>query len=258
MSEERTVLIVDDEPLARRGIRQQLQRHSQYRVVAEAANGRDAVRRIRDFSPDVVFLDISMPLADGFDVVSVIGIANMPAIIFVTAFDQHALRAFDVNAVDYLLKPIDPVRFDEALARAEARRRSEDTQELSQRLARVLNMLEARVDSTQTSSRISIKEGSKVSLIDVDRIDRIEAEGNYLKLWIDGSARRIRETMQEFLDRSRTPAFVRIHRSVVVNRGAVTAVEAFGKGTFVLTLRDGSRVFSSYSYREQVLSLLDT
>jgi two-component system LytT family response regulator len=252
------VIIVDDEPLARRGIRQQLERHPEYRVVAEAADAQEAIQRIREFAPDLVFLDISMPLGNGFDVVELIGSNNMPSFIFVTAYDQHALKAFDVNAVDYLLKPIDPERFDEALRRSESRRANERGEDINRRLGQVLNLLERRMSDTADVEvqRISIREGGKVNLVDVDQIDCIQAEGNYLILSIKGVQHRVRETMQEFLARTNAPLFVRVHRSVSVNRRAVTGIEPFGKGTYVLVLRDGGRVMSSYSYRDNVLALM--
>jgi len=252
------VVIADDEALARRGLRQQLERHPDYEVVAEASDGQEAARLIREFSPDLVFLDISMPLLNGFDVVAAIGTANMPVFIFVTAYDQHALKAFDVNAVDYLLKPVDPQRFDEAVRRSEARRKTEDADDVTHRLERVLSVLENRLappNAHAQSERIAVKEGGKVLLVDVDQIDKVESEGNYLVLSMQGKTHQIRETMQEFLARVRTTSFTRVHRSIAVNRNAVRIIEPFGKGSYVLTLRDGSRVMSSYSYRDNVASL---
>ena len=251
------VLIADDETLARRGIRQQLERHRDYQVIGEAADGDQAARVIREFTPDLVFLDIAMPLLDGFDVVAAVGQASMPAFIFVTAYDQHALRAFEVNAVDYLLKPIDPQRFDEALRRIEARRGADHSDEVAHRLERVLTVLEDRLSPPSgetTPQRIAVREGSKVLLIDARQVDKVESEGNYLNVSVNGKTHQVRETMQEFLSRAGT-SFMRIHRSIAVNRNAVRSIEAFGKGTYVLTLRDGSRAMSSYSYRENVAFL---
>jgi two-component system LytT family response regulator len=254
----KTVLIADDEPLARLGIRQQLARHGDYRVMAEAADGEQAARLIRESSPDVVFLDIAMPLLSGFDVVAAVGQSNMPAFIFVTAYDQHALKAFEVNAIDYLLKPIDPQRFDEALRRSEERRKTEDAHGVAHRLEQLISVLENRLavpGASPPPRRISIREGGKVLLLDAEQIIKVEAEGNYLTLWVEGKTHQVRESLQAFL--SRAPgSFARIHRSIAVNRHAVRAIETFGKGTYVLTLRDGSRVLSSYSYREIVAALV--
>jgi len=255
----KTVLIADDEPLARLGIRQQLERHRDYRVLAEAADGEQAARLIRESSPDVVFLDIAMPLLNGFDVVAAVGESNMPAFIFVTAYDQHALKAFEVNAIDYLLKPVDPQRFDEALRRSERRRRTEDAHGVAQRLEQLIGVLENRLAPAGASAatrRISVRDGGKVLLLDVDQIIKVEAEGNYLNLAIDGKTHQVRESLQAFLSRPGLGSFLRIHRSIAVNRTAVRAIETFGKGTYVLTLRDGSRVLSSYSYRENVAALV--
>jgi len=255
----KTVLIADDEPLARLGIRQQLERHRDYRVLAEAADGEQAARLIRESSPDVVFLDIAMPLLNGFDVVAAVGESNMPAFIFVTAYDQHALKAFEVNAIDYLLKPIDPQRFDEALRRSEERSRTEDEHGVSQRLEQLIGALENRLAAPGASPpprRISVREGGKVLLLDVDQISKVEAEGNYLMLSVNGKTHQVRESLQAFLSRAHPGSFARIHRSIAVNRAAVRAIETFGKGTYVLTLRDGNRVLSSYSYRENVAALV--
>jgi two-component system, LytTR family, response regulator len=254
----KTVLIADDEPLARLGIRQQLERHRDYRVMAEAGDGDEAARLIRDFSPDVVFLDIAMPLLNGFDVVAAVGATNMPAFIFVTAYDQHALKAFEVNAVDYLLKPIDPQRFDEALRRSEERRRTEDAEGVGRRLEQLMGILENRLapESSAAHQRIAVREGGKVLLLDADQIDKIEAEGNYLNLSVNGKTHQVRESLQAFLARPGLGSFLRIHRSIAVNRTAVRTIETFGKGTYVLTLRDGTRVLSSYHYRENVAALV--
>jgi two-component system, LytTR family, response regulator len=252
------VLIADDEPLARLGIRQQLERHRDYRVMAEAGDGDEAARLIRDFSPDVVFLDIAMPLLNGFDVVAAVGATNMPAFIFVTAYDQHALKAFEVNAVDYLLKPIDPQRFDEALRRSEERRRTEDAEGVGRRLEQLMGILENRLapESSAAHQRIAVREGGKVLLLDTDQIDKIEAEGNYLNLSVNGKTHQVRESLQAFLARPGLGSFLRIHRSIAVNRTAVRTIETFGKATYVLTLRDGTRVLSSYHYRENVAALV--
>jgi two-component system LytT family response regulator len=255
----KTVLIADDEPLARLGIRQQLERHRHYRVIAEAGDGEQAARLIRDSSPDVVFLDIAMPLLNGFDVVAAVGQSNMPAFIFVTAYDQHALKAFEVNAIDYLLKPVDPQRFDEALRRSEERRRTEDAQGVSRRLEQLIGILEnqlAPAGSSAPAHRIAVKEGGKVLLLDAEQINKVEAEGNYLNLSVNGKTHQVRESLQAFLARPGLGSFLRIHRSIAVNRAAVRSIETFGKGTYVLTLRDDSRVLSSYSYRENVAALV--
>jgi two-component system LytT family response regulator len=255
----KTVLIADDEALARLGVRQQLERHRDYRVIAEVADGAAAAKLIRESSPDVVFLDIAMPLLNGFEVVASVGEGNMPAFIFVTAYDQHALKAFEVNALDYLLKPIDPQRFDEALRRSENRRRTEDAQGVAHRLEQLIGILENRVSVPGTASppqRIAVKESGKVLLLDVQQIDKIESEGNYLTLSINGQTHQVRESLQAFLSRAGPGPFARIHRSIAVNRHAVRSIETFGKGTYVLTLRDGSRVLSSYSYRENVAALV--
>jgi two-component system LytT family response regulator len=200
-----------------------------------------------------------MPLLNGFDVVAAVGQSNMPAFIFVTAYDQHALKAFEVNAIDYLLKPIDPQRFDEALRRSEERRRSESAEGVSTRLEQLIGMLENRLappGNSGSSQRIAVKEAGKVLLLEPDQINKVEADGNYLNLSVDGKTHQVRESLQAFLARPGLASFLRVHRSIAVNRTAVRTIETFGKGTYVLTLRDGTRVLSSYYYRENVAGLV--
>jgi two-component system LytT family response regulator len=249
------VVLVDDEPPGRLALRQQLSCLPDVEIVAECSDGASAVEAILQHAPDVLFLDVQLGGVSGLDVLERVGADAVPAVVFVTAYDRYAVRAFEAHAVDYLLKPIDPARFDEALRRSEERGRREDGQRVAQRLEQLIGVLENRVAAPGmpvTPQRIAVKEGGKVLLIDVDEISKVEADGNYLVLSLNGKSHQVRESLQAFLQRAGPGSFIRIHRSIAVNRNAVRAIETFGKGTYVLTLRDGGRVLSSYSYRENV------
>src|SRR6266550_5759491 len=177
-------LIVDDEPIARRGIRQQLRSEADVEIIGECANGREAVAVIKKESPDLIFLDLQMPLLDGFGVIDAIGVQNMPLVVFVTAYDEHAIRAFEVNALDYLLKPIDQKRFQKTLARVRQLYGGK-TKQLQRKLVSLLQHLEeskAESKRTKYSGRVAIKESSRVLFLNVDEIDWIKAQGNYIQI----------------------------------------------------------------------------
>jgi two-component system, LytTR family, response regulator len=251
-------VIVDDEPLGRRAIRQQLERHPAVRVVAECENAREAIAAIAEWQPDIVFLDIQMPLGSGFEVVEAIGDSARPAVIFVTAHDEHAVHAFDVHAVDYLLKPIDDARFDDALERVRQRLSSPDA-EVARALRAVLRDLSAQeLNGFAKGKRLTIRDGSKVLLLWAGEIDWLEAEGNYVRVYAGRRRILARSTLQRMTDRLGDPRFVRVHRSAVVNSDAVSHIEQIGKGLYVLVLRNGSRVESSYHYRNGVMQLLES
>ena len=257
MLDELRAVIVDDESLGRRAIRQQLERHPTVRVVAECETARDAITAIAEHRADIVFLDIQMPLDSGFAVVEAIAGSARPAVVFVTAYDEHAVHAFDVHAVDYLLKPIDEVRFDEALHRVHQRLISPDVKALSRILHAVVRDLAAQERGEfGKGNRISIRDGGKVLLLWTDDIDWLEADGNYVRVHAGRRKILARSTLQRMMETVRDPRFIRVHRSWVVNRDAVSHIEQAGKGLYVLVLRDGSRVESSYYYREGVMQLI--
>src|SRR6186997_1494863 len=211
MADKIRTLIVDDEPLARRNLRLLLEQDSQIEILEECRNGREAVKAINTLSPDLIFLDIQMPEMDGFDVLAHVGPEQIQAIIFVTAFDQYALKAFDVHALDYLLKPFDDERFARALERAKS----------SKRLFALLEERESeRKGSTQEEkylTRLMIKASNRMVLLKVGDIDFIEADGNYAKLHVGRKAHLLREKMHDLEGRLDPGKFVRIHRSVIVN-----------------------------------------
>ena len=235
MTESQTlrVVIVDDEPLARAVIREYLKPHPGVDVVAECGNGFEAVKAISELSPDLMFLDVQMPKLDGFEVLELIG-RSVP-VVFTTAFDKYALRAFEVHAVDYLLKPFDEARFAEALSRARARIQAHETVAVDELVA------DAR-PRTGPIERVLIRDGSQVHVIPVERIDYVEAQDDYVCFKADGKDYLKDQTMaavEASLDPSR---FVRIHRSYLLNIERIARVELYAKDSRVAILRDGRRL----------------
>lgn len=249
-------LIVDDEPLARRNLRLLLENDPQIDIVDECRNGREAVKAINVLSPDLIFLDIQMPEMDGFDVLERVGADVIQAIIFVTAFDQYALKAFDVHALDYLLKPFDDERFAHALRRAKAQIEAREINRLSKRLLALLDERESQRASSlrQKSylSRLMIKISGRVVLLKVDDIDFIEADGNYAKLHIGRKAHLLREKMHDLEQRLDPARFVRIHRSVIVNLDRIKEMHPHFNGDYIVVLDDGRQLRLSRTRRENL------
>ena len=214
MAEKIRTLIVDDEPLARRNLRVLLEKDPQIEILDECRNGREAVKAINTLSPDLIFLDIQMPEMDGFDVLEHVGPEHIQSIIFVTAFDQYALKAFDVHALDYLLKPFDDERFAHALKRAKAQIEAHEINRLSKRLLALLEERESerKVDRKGYLTRLMIKDAGRMTLLKVDEIDFIEADGNYAKLHAGHKAHLLREKMNDLEGRLDPAKFVRIHQ----------------------------------------------
>lgn len=254
MAEKIRTLIVDDEPLARRNLRLLLEKDPQIEILGECANGREAVKAINTLSPDLIFLDIQMPEMDGFDVVEHVGPDHIQAIIFVTAFDQYALKAFDVHALDYLLKPFDDERFAHALRRAKSQIEAREINRLSKRLLALLDERE-RLSSTQQKNyltRVMIKASGRVVLLKVDDIDFIEADGNYAKLHAGRKAHLLREKMHDLEARLDPARFVRIHRSVIVNLDRIKEMHPHFNGDYVVILEDGRQLRLSRTRRENL------
>lgn len=253
-------LIVDDEPLARRNLRVLLERDPQIEVLDECRNGREAVKAINTLSPDLIFLDIQMPEMDGFDVLERVGTEHIQAIIFVTAFDQYALKAFDVHALDYLLKPFDDERFTHALQRAKTQIEAREINRLSKRL---LALLEERESERQVSvqqqdylTRLMVKTANRVVLLKVDEIDFIEADGNYAKLHAGRKAHLLREKMSDLEGRLDPARFVRIHRSIIVNLDRIKEMQPHFNGDYIVVLQDGRQLRLSRTRREHLESRL--
>jgi two-component system LytT family response regulator len=246
-------LIVDDEPLARRNLRLLLEKDPQIEILDECRNGREAIKAINTLSPDLIFLDIQMPEIDGFDVLARVGPEHIQAIIFVTAFDQYALKAFDVHALDYLLKPFDDERFAQALRRAKAQIEAQEMNRLSKRLLALLEERESQRKSQTTHlSRLMLKVSGRVVLLKVDEIDFIEADGNYAKLHVGRKAHLLREKMHDLEGQLDPAKFVRIHRSIIVNLERIKEMHPHFNGDYIVVLEDGRELRLSRSRRENL------
>jgi two-component system LytT family response regulator len=245
-------VIADDEPLVRERIRTLLAERDDVTLVAECADGATALMQIEDLAPDVALLDVQMPELDGFEVVDALAPDRRPAVIFITAYDEYAVRAFAVNAVDYIMKPIEPARFRDALDRVAQRLRVHDAQPLPE-LASLLRELRAL---RAYGERLVVRDGQRVSFVAVKDIDRIEAAGNYVRLHMGRNSVIMRESMKSVEARLDAHHFVRIHRSVLVNAHRIAHIEPHFHGEYVITLHDGTRLTSSRSYSERLRALM--
>jgi two-component system LytT family response regulator len=257
-------VIVDDEPAARRGVRLMLERDAEIEIVGEAATGGEATELMMRAQPDVAFLDVQMPGGDGFEALARINPATAPAVVFVTAYDEHALRAFEVNAVDYLLKPYDDVRFGAALQRAKAAARRRRDESVTNRLSQLMNYLQndpvraaakARVEAN-TNDRILVKSSGEIFFLKSEEIDWIEAEGDYMKFHVSGRAHLMRETMARLEARLDGKHFIRIHRSTIVNINRVRKMSPSFAGEYMVVLVDGTKLKLSRGYHDRVAALL--
>jgi two-component system, LytTR family, response regulator len=243
------VVIADDEPLARERLRTLLADQPWVQIVAECKNGTEAVDAVTRLRPDLVFLDIQMPGSNGFEVIDAIGAARMPLVIFVTAFDKYALRAFDVHAVDYLLKPFDRERFEQALIRARDQLERRTNGDFERRL---LELVQDLKPVTPRLERFVIKSGGRVFFVRADEIDWIEAAGNYVKLHVGADAHLFRETMNALEAQLDPDTFFRIHRCHIVNIERVKELQPWFNGEYVVFLRNGTRLTLSRGYREKL------
>lgn len=254
-----TTIIVDDEPLARRNIRLLLKDDPEIEIAAEAGSGREALSLIRKHSPDLVFLDIQMPEMDGFGVLENLEATQLPVIVFVTAFDQYALKAFEFHALDYLLKPFDDARFAKALAKAKLQVEQKELKDLSERLVALLEGREQRPEEqprTRYVSRLLIKSAGRVFFLKTDEIDYIQAEDYYVKLHVGRRGHLLRETMNEMEAKLDPSKFLRIHRSSIVNIERIREMQQHFNGEYIVLLHDGTELKLSRSRREQLRSLL--
>jgi two-component system LytT family response regulator len=239
-----TVLIVDDEPLARRGLRVRLERLEGIDIVGECESGSEAVAAIETLAPDVVLLDVQMPELNGFDVIEAVGVDRMPVTVFVTAYDEHAIKAFDAHALDYLLKPVDDERFARAMGRARSR--------VAERDARVRELGGVLASSPGREARIVLHDRGRVVVLDHADVDWISAEGDYVRVYAGGRGYLVRHTMLAMEARLDPRAFARIHRSGIVNVSRVREIRTHGDRDYVVVLRDGTRLKMSRSYRDRL------
>ena len=242
-------LVVDDEPLARERLTSLLAAETDIETIGQCRDGEEAVRAIMDHTPDLVFLDVQMPAMNGFDVIEAVGSERMPLVIFVTAYDQHALKAFQVRALDYVLKPFDRERFQEALQRARAHIQRDETGDLGRRLLALVKDL--RRDQPKTD-RLVVKSGGRLFFLRTDEIDWIEASGNYVRLHVGTTSHLLRETMNAIEGRLDPEKFFRIHRSRIVNMERIQEMQPWLNGEYAVVLRTGTRLTLSRGYREKL------
>jgi two-component system LytT family response regulator len=242
-------LIVDDEPLARSRIRELLARETDIEVVAECANGAEAVTTIAAESPDLVFLDVQMPELNGFGVLERLTTGPVPVIVFVTAHDAYALKAFEVHALDYLLKPFDRERFQRTLDRARNTLKSRENGDFDRRLGELLNQVG---EGKRYLSRMIVKGDGASILVQVKDIDYFESAGNYIRICIGRDRYLLRETMNALEDSLDPEHFVRIHRSFIVNLDRIRGFEPYFHGDYVVRLHDGRSLTLSRTFRDRV------
>jgi two-component system, LytTR family, response regulator len=247
-------IVADDEPLARERIRTLLEAEGDIQIVAECGNGRDTVEAIDAEGADIVFLDVQMPELDGFEVVEAIGTSRMPAVVFVTAYDQYALRAFESHALDYLLKPFDQERFQRALQRARTQVQRQRGGELDDKLRDLLASLGPKPGHIE---RIVVRTGARLVFLRVDEIDWMDAEGNYIRLHVGKKSYLLRETMSGMEAKLDPARFIRIHRSTIVNIDRIKELESLFQGEYLVILHDGTKLTSSRGYRDRVRELLE-
>ena len=243
-------VIVDDESLARERVRTLLAASTGVTVLAECTGGREAVAAIVEHQPDLVFLDVQMPDLDGFQVLEALGDDHLPAVVFVTAYDEYALRAFEVHALDYLLKPIEPGRFARTLARVR-----ETLGDQSDR--RLQDLLDALATRDLPLDRLVIRTRSKVSFLKPGEIDWLEADGKHVKLHVGRETHVVRQQLKRLEARLATHGFVRVHRSAIVNVDRIKELEPWFHGEYVVILKDGTKLTSSAAHSEALHRMID-
>jgi two-component system LytT family response regulator len=263
-------LVVDDEELARRGLELRLAAYDDVELVAQCRNGREALQAVRELSPDLVFLDVQMPGLSGFDVLRHLSGSGMPAIVFVTAFDEYALRAFDANAIDYLLKPINDERLAESVDRVRGVLAERQVFGHRSKLLRLLCELTGRELTLEDAlsgapgdglrkfpRRFAIQDGRQTNCVDVEAIDWVDAAGDYMCVHVGGETHVLRGTMKQLEDMLDPEVFVRIHRSTIVNRNRVRALRPHRNGEYFLRLSSDHELKLSRKYKANVQRLAD-
>jgi two-component system, LytTR family, response regulator len=248
-------IIADDEQLARTKLRILLQPETEVKIVAECGDYEETVRAVQTCKPDLLLLDVQMPGADGFHVLRSIPPEQMPAVIFTTAYDQYALQAFDANALDYLLKPFDQERLHRAITRVRAEIEKTGDGEMARR---ILDYLSRNTSESQLEKRLVIKSGGRVVFLDIDEIDWIDAEANYVKLNAGKQSYVLRQSIGHLSERLNPRQFVRIHRSTIVNVQKIKELQPCNSGEYIVTLKNGKELSCSRGYRDGLQSLLDT
>jgi two-component system LytT family response regulator len=249
-----TALIVDDEPLAREKIRRLLRSEPDVEIVGEAVSGEEAARLIENLKPDLVFLDIQMPEMNGFEVLKTVKNERMPAVIFVTAYDKYAIKAFEVHALDYLLKPFDRERLQTAVRRVREQIEANRHGDLDERLISLLSNLKPEKEYPE---RLVLKTAGRVFFIKTSDIDWIEAAGNYVKLHIGRDAHLLRETMNKIETKMNPEKFLRIHRSSLVNIDRIKELNPLFNGDYLVILQDKTELTLSRNYHDRLRQLFE-
>lgn len=255
MPQEQTffkALIVDDEPVARRGIRHLLSEEPDFIVAGECRNGEEALESVRRLQPDLVFLDVQMPKMNGFETLRKLEIDQTPAVIFITAYDEYTLEAFDVHALDYLLKPVDPIRFQKSIARARQHLRNRDLKQVRGQLQALL----AKLEVPKPIDRLAVKLPDRIIFLETNEIDWIEAEDNYVRLHAQGQTYLLHETMTGMEKKLDPSVFQRIHRSRIINHRKIKELRPLFHGEYLIVMQDGSELTSGRGYRERIQSIL--
>lgn len=247
-----SVLIVDDEPLARRGVMLRLQSHSDFEVVGECSNGQDAIHFITNNKPDLVFLDIQMPVMNGIEVMRSLNPEALPFVIFLTAFDQYVMRAFEVHAIDYLLKPVDDARFNASLNHARRILGAQQAATYSRRLQAALN----KKPEPEPFRQLAIRVGRLVRFVSISDIDWIEAQGDYAEIHVGARTHLIRESLNTLAERLDPEDFLRIHRSAIVRLNRIAGVVSLPNRDCTVTLHNGTSLRVSRSYSHHLRRLL--
>jgi len=257
-------LIVDDEELSRRGLEIRLEKFADIEICAQSRNGREALEAVWEHAPDLMFLDVQMPGMDGFDVLRSLSTSNMPAVIFVTAYDEFALKAFDAHALDYLLKPINDDRLAEAIERA---RHDCDEKQANEHRSKLLKFvceltgeelsLEAALQAASGNrgrypKRLAIRDGRETTCIDVDAIDWIDAAGDYMCVHAEGETHVLRGTMKHLEELLNPEVFIRVHRSAIVNRHRVRSMRPHRNGEYFLSLEGNTELKLSRKYKSNI------
>ena len=243
-------LIVDDEPLARERLRGLLAEEPEGEIVGECGDGCQAGLAIEELRPDLVFLDVQVPNLDGFHILESVGVDRIPAVVFVTAYDQYALRAFDVRAVDYVLKPFGRERLQKALEHARVQITREKSKDLSGQIVALLE--EMRPPQHRYARRIMIKEGGRLFFLRMPEIDWVEASGNYVRIHVGAESHLLRETMNGLEGRLDPERVLRIHRSTIVNIERIKELQPWFHGDYIVILRDDRQLTMSATYREKL------
>ena len=246
------VVVADDEPLARSGVETRLAVHQDIQVVASCVTGKEAVKAICDLRPDLVFLDVQMPDLNGFDVLRKVPANQLPLVVFLTAYDHYALQAFDVHAVDYLLKPVDEARFARSLERARTQMKTASAQQIEHRLLELLEQTKDQQPRATYESRFLVRTGRRVAIVPVQEIDWIEAAGDYVTLHVRDKSHMLRQTMSGLETQLDPDHFIRVHRSAIVQASRICELESLPNREYLLRLSDGTKVRTSRRFSDRI------